>query len=485
MKFLNKIIEWGVYLFIFLLPWQTRLILKEGDLNGYWEYGTVSIYGTEILLWVIFILFCVNLFLIKLQITNYKLQINPKSKIQNVGTAAVIMFLAFALLSIFWAESKGVALMAGLRLVEGVGLFFILSFFKFDWKKISRAFVLSATIQAFLGIYQLLTQTTFASKWLGMALHDPATLGTIVVEASGERWLRAYGSLPHPNMLGAFLAIGIFLAIILYQKSLASREKIILVSIFSILTFGLFATFSKSAILSAVIILLIFLISSFILEAGKKDKCELGKNKNLFFDLVEKIKFCFRYFEKGSRQARTISNPTAQGQKIVLLKFTFLFIFIAIIFSIIFWEPVSTRITGSGRLEAKSTNERLDYFGESWHLIKKHSFFGVGLGSYTLALHNEINPNLNAWEYQPVHNIYLLVLAELGAFGMFLFLLVLIDFFSSLQKNNNWYNLFDLKNTVFFLVLIVGFFDHYLWTLYFGIILFWVYFNFVCNRDNS
>jgi len=482
MKFLNKIIEWGIYLFVFLLPWQTRLILKEGDLNGYWEYGTASVYGTEILLYFLFLLAIASLVIDKLQIQNYKSQINYKFKITKIATVAIFFFV-FALLSIFWADSKSVALMAGLRLVEGVGIFLILQIFNFDWKKISRAFVLSALVQVGLGIYQFLTQTAFASKWLGMALHDPATLGTIVVEASGGRWLRAYGSLPHPNMLGAFLAIGMFLIIILYQKSLASHRKIILVSIFSILTFGLFTTFSKSAILAFIIVLLFFLVGSFILEAGKKNKCELEKNKILFFDLAEKLKFCFRYFKKGSRQARTISNPTAQGQKIVLLKFTFLFIFIATIFSIIFWEPVATRVRGIGRLEAKSTNERISYFGESWQLIKNHPFLGVGLGNYTLALHNEINSNLNSWEYQPAHNIYLLVLAELGIFGFLIFTLFLLYFLLPLQKNISWYNLFDLRDTVFFLILLVGLFDHYLWTLYFGIILFWVCFNFICNKD--
>jgi len=53
-------------LFLFLLPWQTRYIWKYGQLNGgYWEYGTGSLYVTEILLWVILVLFFVNNFLKK------------------------------------------------------------------------------------------------------------------------------------------------------------------------------------------------------------------------------------------------------------------------------------------------------------------------------------------------------------------------------------------------------------------------------------
>ena len=48
---------------MFLLPWQTRLIWQQGEINGApWEYGTYSIYATQILLWLIIILFGINRF---------------------------------------------------------------------------------------------------------------------------------------------------------------------------------------------------------------------------------------------------------------------------------------------------------------------------------------------------------------------------------------------------------------------------------------
>ena len=50
-------------LFLFLLPWQTRWFYQSGSLNGgYWEYGTFSLYGTQILLWLIIILFAAHKF---------------------------------------------------------------------------------------------------------------------------------------------------------------------------------------------------------------------------------------------------------------------------------------------------------------------------------------------------------------------------------------------------------------------------------------
>ena len=63
MKKLEKIIEYGLYLLVFLLPMQTRWIIKTGELNGgYWEYGTISLYSTDILLAVLLVLFVFSFF---------------------------------------------------------------------------------------------------------------------------------------------------------------------------------------------------------------------------------------------------------------------------------------------------------------------------------------------------------------------------------------------------------------------------------------
>jgi len=61
MKFINKTIEYGLYLLVFALPIQTRWIIKAGALNGGpWEYGTYSLYATDILLLLLLLLFIVK-----------------------------------------------------------------------------------------------------------------------------------------------------------------------------------------------------------------------------------------------------------------------------------------------------------------------------------------------------------------------------------------------------------------------------------------
>ncbi len=423
MKKLEKIIEYALYLFVFLLPWQTRLILRPGNLNGYSEYGTISIYATEILLWFIFLLAAVWWAVRRLKTKNEELNLDFKNN--KLFWLVLLFFVVYSLASIFWSESKTVALEAVLRLAEGVGLFLVLRGTKFDATKLAWAFVGSAVIQAGLGVWQFLTQSTFASKWLGMAYHDSAVSGTFVVETAFRRWLRAYGSLPHPNMLAGFLSVGLLIAVWLYQKTEYGLKKILLPVFFAILSLGLFTTFSKSAMVALGVAALFLWAVAFLKKQTKETK-------------------------------------------ITLLKFTLIFLVVAVIFSGVFWEPVSGRIGGDGRLEIKSTSERLSYAAEAWQIVKVHPIFGIGLGNYTLAVHNEINPNLQSWDYQPVHNIYLLILVEMGIIGFILWLTLVFCITKKLSVT---------RYSLLIILLIIGLFDHYFWTFYFGVILFWLVFG--------
>jgi O-antigen ligase len=251
--------------------------------------------------------------------------------------------------------------------------------------------------------------------------------GTYVVETALRRWLRAYGSLPHPNVLAGFLAVAMVSIIWFYQKIGYGLKKLLLPVIFAVLSLGLFVTFSKSVMASFLAILIFLWITALVLRRSKDFKIDL-------------------------------------------LKFTLIFLVIAIIFSAVFWEPVSTRLVGQERLEIESTTERLSYFDQAWQLIKKHPLLGVGLGNYTLAVHNEIDPDLQSWDYQPVHNIYFLVLAELGIVGLILWLALLAVFIFKNFKIKELVTAYPLLFTLLF----IGLFDHYLLSLYFGIIIFWL-----------
>ena len=55
---LVKLLEYGLYVLVFLLPLQTRRMFKLGELNGgYYEYATYSLYAFDVLL-LVFLFFC-------------------------------------------------------------------------------------------------------------------------------------------------------------------------------------------------------------------------------------------------------------------------------------------------------------------------------------------------------------------------------------------------------------------------------------------
>jgi len=437
MKKLQKLIEYLFYLFVFLLPWQTRWIWYEGELNkGFWEYGTFSLYGIDILFVIILALAGIY-FICKKKIKNQK----PNSKFCITFYVLPIVFLVIAFLSVLWAQNKGLALYASVKLLEGILLFWLVSKMKLNFTKLGIAFVSSAVIQAGLGIWQFLTQSTFANKWLGMALQIPGRGDTSVIESSVGRWLRAHGSLPHPNMLASWLVVGLFILLGLAYRFTIQKKSFwkalhpnLWLNIFIywscvIIVTGLFFTFSREAWLALIIGL-------------------------VFFWIIVLIK----------KQAAIFYKLLATGLATI------------IVLSFIFWPLLSTRLSGQDRLEVKSRQERTTYLNQSFQLIKKHWLTGVGVGNYTLAVHNQIDPNLKSWDYQPVHNVYLLILAELGIIGLGIFLWLIfyiIKRLFSFQIRQDWpWTL--IYPVAILAILIIAFFDHYFWTLHFGIMLFWL-----------
>jgi hypothetical protein len=71
------------------------------------------------------------------------------------------------------------------------------------------------------------------------------------------------------------------------------------------------------------------------------------------------------------------------------------------------------------------------------------------------------------------------VAAEAGVFGGLLFILLAFEFFRSAAdvirmrraRTDDWFLAYSM---IFLALLVIGLLDHYLWTLPFGIVLFWL-----------
>ncbi|MBU1036542.1 O-antigen ligase family protein [Patescibacteria group bacterium] len=419
MKILDKLICYGLYLFVFLLPWQTRWIFKEASLNSVeWEYGRLSLYGSEILLIILLILAVVKWLLYYQKLNQQQRAKEIKSEFSGLKLWLILLAL-WSAITIIWSKDSLLSWYGWLKLMEGIALFWLISsrIFLINKKIIGFSLIFSAVIQSLIGIGQWILQYSLSSKWLGMSYLNPAALGISVIETASGRFLRAYGSFPHPNMLAGFLVISILIAFILINREKSSTKTKWFYFALIVMSGGLFLTFSRAGWLALFISLAVYLL--------------------------------FYYSKKINRQK--------------LIQPAFLIILIFIFLSLANFDLIKSRLQGQERLEVRSNIERLNSYKQALPIIKEYWYKGVGLGHYTLALHQK-NPVLESWDYQPVHDAALLSLAELGIIGLLLFILIIISAFR-----------YRSKYTILLLViLILGCFDHYFRSFYVGIILWWL-----------
>ena len=408
---------------VFLIPLQTRWIIKEGILaGGAWEYGIVSLYGIDILFLITFILF-----LVSHEGEETFPRFHGREKKHSSIFFTLIAFLIISFLSIYWASNQEVAVMAFTRLLEGAGLFYLI--WKMPWKKQAMiAWIASAVLQSILAMWQMIVQYIPANKWLGLAAQDPGILGTPVIETAVHRSLRAFSSFPHPNILGGFLVLGLVFLFYFYvsysrgrgcASSLSKNWQLALTVASIIVTCtGLCLSFSRSAWLA----LLLAIIGLFI-------------------------------FHKNRAQ---------------VARYALLIIIPAIVFTVLVPDLVVSRLSSGDRVEVISVTERSSQYIESFQIVKDYFLQGIGIGNYTDAIYNKIDSAKEPWQYQPVHNSFLLILAEIGVFGLLVFVIFLYYLGKIIRQKKA-----PISAAILVGIVVLLFFDHYLWSLHAGALILW------------
>jgi hypothetical protein len=444
----RKIEKIALLLVVFLLPFQTQFILWQGTINGKESnYLSLNIYAIDILI-AIFILskiakdfFGEINYFEKLKIFLIGNSKNSGKFMKNKLLFSYLAFIFLSLFSLFYATNKILTLEHIIWLILAGVLAWAISREK---ERISLLFVFLTGLFAscLIGVWQFLNQFAQSNKWLGIAEHNPKEGGSFVVEvpsAFGEnlRWLRAYGTFDHPNIFGGAMTVGIFLTIylLLEESKYFKKSKKLLLYIFLIFfSAGAFMSLSRTSWLGI------------ILAAG--------------------IIFLVLIFKK---------------QKKKVFKFLKLFSIILVIFfilSVLYSQQVFIRTNSIGRLEKKSLTERNLVFSQGKVIVENNILLGVGVGNYIEELKKN-SPNDEGWNYQPVHNVFLLIWAEAGILGLFIVIAIIL-FLAALA----W------KNSIFLFALIISqlpamFLDHWLFSLHFGIILVGFMFGLILNVNNN
>lgn len=113
-------------------------------------------------------------------------------------------------------------------------------------------------------------------------------------------------------------------------------------------------------------------------------------------------------------------------------------------------------------LDATSLSRRHELNLAAVRMWLDYPLFGVGLNQFTAYLPQYTEVSASTRFLQPVHNIYLLLLAETGLVGVFIIFIIFIKFIN-LLKIGNW----KLKIPLL-MILIIGAADHYPLTLQTG-----------------
>ncbi|PIR03141.1 MAG: hypothetical protein COV60_01920 [Candidatus Magasanikbacteria bacterium CG11_big_fil_rev_8_21_14_0_20_43_7] len=462
MQYLEKTIQYLTFLFLFLLPWQTILLLQERFVNGAkWEYGTLGVFATEVLGWMIVLLFMVW-YVARLRTTDYRLRTFSLSK-DRLFVLSLLLFSLYSLILSFFVGDTFVAFQHTRRILLGSLLFLFFYSGPVKGKNALWAFILGSIPVSVLGIWQFLSQATVASTVLGLSsyiVHEPGA--SIIASESIGRWLRAYGSFSHPNVFGGYLALTIFSSLLLYRSSVG-WGRVVVHAIIVLQSTALFFTFSRSAFLAVFFGLVVYVISMFPpLFKGSLPAGQAGVREGL-----------------SEVRRPPLGIHLGKGERLAKLLLAFSIIFAFCIFSFAFFPLVQTRFTATSQNEVVSITERVAGYEQAVDIFLQHPLFGVGGGNYTYALMQAF-PGMPGWWYQPVHSVPLLFVVEVGLVGVALLVFVLVSF---VRLQTIDYRQYVLLITGYVPLLLL---DHYLWSSYVGLMLIAVFFGlFFQNKNNE
>lgn len=382
---MKKYWEYLVLGWLALVPWNTVLIVRDAAI----QYNKFLVYGIEVLFWILFV-------------WGLSAQFVERPKL-NWRVGWLVLFLG---INVFVATDWWLGLQTVRLLLMAAGVVWLLTKNAISNEKISLAFGMGMVPVIGLGLAQFFEQTTWGFKWLGLSQHVAWEPGASVVVGEFGRWLRAYGSFPHPNIFGGYLVLTILLSAVGIKAGTTNKFWLVLTGLASVC---LVFTFSRSA----------------------------------WLGLLMAIVIGWRWFK---------DEQLRMWWAIVTLS--------VIATTSLVWPLVVGRTQIIGGQEQQSINERVSGWHEAVSIWKTNPLFGVGLGNYTTEV-VRLYPGNPTWVYQPVHNLGLLALAEVGTVGL---ILVSSVFLGPLWRaRTHWWWVVPIA--------IIGLFDHYFLTLYPGILL--------------
>lgn len=480
--FIRKPDRWFFYAFLVSAPLSIRKVIYTIQINGSFnEFSNISIFVSDIFAILLFfsylyllynkyrllsIIYAASFATIRIHSycstwNNLKNQRHRIFKIfaQVIHRNPIILLLImgiFSLLSTLWSNHYELAIYRSLKIFE---FSFIAWYVKVNvprgtfMKNIMYIIVYLGVFNSLLAIYQFIIQKSIGLNWLKESQVSPESLNVAKIIFDDVTYIRAYGLFPHPNALAGFLLVSILFTYALYNYKINKnvprgtfssftftkmfhvehyfQNISFIVSLFAIQLCALILTFSKSAVLGiSISILYLYCINN---------RCRLS-------DLTKNIQLNYR--------------------KILLIG--------AILFTLSYLLKPSLDST-----VIRSVQDRIYFINVSRGTFFDNPILGLGSGQYVVNL--TINSNEESWKIAPVHNVYLLILNEIGLISAITFIILLFNLLN-LNENVPRGTFFYRKNYILSQSILMGLciimvFDHYPWDIQQGQVLLYLIFG--------
>jgi len=317
----------------------------------------------------------------------------------------VVLVLAIVVGNVVVAQAKLVAVYRWLRVGQWLFTFYLVSKNKKDIEeKLLKVIPWWIIIESFLALAQVVKGGSLQGIWwwFGERRFLLGNLGIAEMRVGNEAWVRAYGTFSHPNSLAGFL----LLAWIWWRKSPALRAPPLrkggilkwVVNWSALL--GIVLAGSRTVWVLSILILI---------QETRNEKQELK-------GVVEKVLI-------GIGLVTMVLGIV--GNEYELKSFL-------------------------GGWDKDSWSKRVSLVVSAKNMFIDSPFLGIGNGNFVSVLPKYQEKNI-FW-LQPVHNIFLLILSEIGIFGVVL----LCKMFGRIRKKN-W--------QILGIIIVTGMLDHYWVTL--------------------
>lgn len=431
MKYISRATSILLFAIVVLIPFSVRYVLdftRNYQTGAYSDFTSFSIYLSDIVLLLLIACFMWN------KKKERWISSLPKSWLYIAALSLVWLRLELFFQS---STSYNLELYFSARFALLIVFAVIVSQIKVSREKIALLFTILGLLQSVIATVQFYWQKSIGLYYLGESHLSPDTLGVAKIVSHGTKMIRGYGTFPHANLLSAFLVIAtlfnLYLIIKYYQIPRDKRishgtiKQICLYTALGMNTFGVFISFSRAGILALAI----------------------GLTTTSLILLINK-------------------QYLAMKQVIAMI--------VAILISLaILWSPLSTRATFSD----SATKERAFYNQIGKEIVINKPIFGTGPGTSVLHMKQYASSlgkgELQPWEIQPIHNYYLISLAEWGIGSILLLGTIILPIFFLFKRKFKIFTIWQVfLASIALSILALFLFDHYFYTIWPTQLLLWL-----------